>query len=442
MAGGDKKRKRSGDGNSEARKKANVQTQGQPSSIKVYSVKTVQDCPPVIATSPGLCLPKSLSFKAYSEPEPSTSKRSKKTAPPSGLLLHSSAHEKMDYTAKEEGPGGRESHLKHYIGVFDPETGRLSVMEAKKMTVRAVVRARKPPQDDRIHQAPSKSMMEMRNELGETFGTKKARKAIASIAENAIAKESVTSSTNGTPIRLKSSSQALMNQIGETTENFATLDELQAAVDQGKMLPPGNFDADDIHDVYKPAELIGADIMKAIRVKDWQDAVKKNQPVSMRFQFIINRMLPVVNGPNPVQRLQMLRYLAFLLQVHHAKKPGKERGAYTLPKRDKLNEQLNTDTIIVDSIIRKFSERGTMRKKHTELLIMYCCVLGAILANYDFETAQLRNDLGLDEKDFAKYFNEIGGKIRISTGKEKGRMQRGVLSLPLEFPKTRTFRRR
>lgn len=63
-------------------------------------------------------------------------------------MLHSSAHNKLDYTAREEGPGGRESHLKHYIGIFDPATGELSVVEARKMVVRGVVRSQQPKEED------------------------------------------------------------------------------------------------------------------------------------------------------------------------------------------------------------------------------------------------------------------------------------------------------
>jgi len=35
-----------------------------------------------------------------------------------------------------------ESLLKHYIGVFDPASGNLKIVEARKMVVRGVVRAR------------------------------------------------------------------------------------------------------------------------------------------------------------------------------------------------------------------------------------------------------------------------------------------------------------
>ena len=131
-----------------ARKKANVQPQQQqqpPQTIKVASVRAARSCPPVIATTPGIALDRAVNFQAFTKPGPAQ-KNSKKTPVPT-LLLHSSEHPRVDYTAKEDGQDGLESHLKHYIGVFDPETGKLDVIEAKKMTVRGVPRAQKAPED-------------------------------------------------------------------------------------------------------------------------------------------------------------------------------------------------------------------------------------------------------------------------------------------------------
>jgi DNA-directed RNA polymerase I subunit RPA49 len=113
----------------------------------------------ILATHPGLCLPNSVKFQAYTKPAPPNpkQKRSKNaTSSSSSLLLHSSSHSKLDYTAKEEGPGGRESHLKHYIGVFDPTTGKLSVVEAKKLAVRGVVRSQHSREEDLQSRTASK----------------------------------------------------------------------------------------------------------------------------------------------------------------------------------------------------------------------------------------------------------------------------------------------
>ncbi|KAI2465908.1 RNA polymerase I associated factor, A49-like protein [Annulohypoxylon bovei var. microspora] len=443
----EKKRKRNEDGGQRPKKKVATQTpQPQSSFVKVSSVQTAKICPPVIATSPGLCLPGSMKFQAYTAPQSTSSKRSKKSdSRTSNILLHSSSHGKLDYTAKEEGPGGRESHLKHYIGVFDPETGKLAIVEAKKMAVRGVVRSQKPPEDVAEKQA-SKTMLELRNNLGEAFGTKKAKKALAAITENAIAPEQAIADAGagGNPQKLSSASQALMESINDVTIGMASKEDLQAQADSAKPIPPGNFDAKEIQDVYTPEGLIGGEILNAIPIRDWQEELKKGVNKTMTSSFIANRLVPVGEGPNSAHRLRALRYMDFLIKFIKSARPGKERGTRRIPPRDKLRELLNpAPEPVVESIRRKFSSNGEMRKFHVDLVHTYCCALASILSNYNFDTSRIRFDLGLDEKQFGQYFREIGGKAKIEKGGEKGtHIQMAVLALPLEFPKVRYQRPR
>jgi DNA-directed RNA polymerase I subunit RPA49 len=53
------------------------------------------------------------------------------------FLLHSSKHPTISYTSNEDIQ--EEKLLKHFVGVFDPRTGEVEVMEARKMTVRGLV---------------------------------------------------------------------------------------------------------------------------------------------------------------------------------------------------------------------------------------------------------------------------------------------------------------
>lgn len=97
-----------------------------------------------IATTPGLTLSEEVRFRSYAKPDPPPSKKRKQSsqAPPKDLVLHSGSHRTLDYTAHEDRPKGMESLLKHYIGVFDPASGNLKIVEARKMVVRGAVRAR------------------------------------------------------------------------------------------------------------------------------------------------------------------------------------------------------------------------------------------------------------------------------------------------------------
>ena len=89
-------------------------------------------------TTPGFVLPDNSRFQSYSKP--GNLKKNGNPAPPKELLLHSESHRTMDYTAREDHPKGL---LRHYIGVFDSASGELELIEARKMTVRGTVRARK-----------------------------------------------------------------------------------------------------------------------------------------------------------------------------------------------------------------------------------------------------------------------------------------------------------
>ncbi|KAI1180135.1 RNA polymerase I associated factor, A49-like protein [Nemania sp. FL0916] len=435
----DKKRKREQDETARPKKKVAAPTSTEaahPKTIKVASVNLESSCPPVIATHPGLSLPISVEFQAYTKPEPPKPKhkRSKNVAPSSPALLLQSSQGKLDYTAKEEGPRGRESHLKHYVGVFDPTSGKLRVVEARKLAVRGVVRSQKPKDEDLQSQAAKKNMLELRTDLGQAFGTKKAKKALAAVTENAIIDHEKKTNTLG------ASSQAMMTAIGEITETMASKEDLQAASDAAKPIPPGNFDAREIQDVYTPQGLIGIELLNAIPIKDWQDAVKKGANTMLQSAYIASRLNAIGEGPDPITRLKALRYLEFLIKFSKIIKGRTPK----IPPPDKFRQLLQpAPEPVIQNIRRKFSSNQLIDKFHRDLLYTYCCALAAMLSNFEFETSSIRYDLGLDEKQFAQYFREIGGKAKKVAGAQKGtQVQMASLSLPLEFPKVRYQRQK
>lgn len=287
-------------------------------------------------------------------------------------------------------------------------------------------------------------MYELRTNLGEAFGTKKAKKALAAITENAIAPEKAITDAGGNPSKLSSSSMALMESINEVTAGMASKEDLQAVADAAKPVPPGNFDAEEIQDVYTLEGLIGSDVLNAIPIRDWQEQIKQKTNKQTKTAFISNRLVAIAEGPNPTQRLRALRYLELLFKFLKTAKPGKERGTKRVLPRDKLREELKpAPEPVIENIRRKFSLNGEMRKFHIDLGYTYCCALAAILSNYSFDTSFIRFDLGLDEKQFAQYFREIGGKVKTVKGTEQGtHAQMALLALPLEFPKVKYQRPR
>ena len=60
---------------------------------------------------------------------------------PYELLLQSSDHPKLDYLAEEEKDGSSDSQLIHYVGVYNPTTAGLKLMQVHHVTVRSTLRS-------------------------------------------------------------------------------------------------------------------------------------------------------------------------------------------------------------------------------------------------------------------------------------------------------------
>ncbi|KAH8843383.1 hypothetical protein MCOR07_004791 [Pyricularia oryzae] len=435
----EKKRKRTEDGSSQkTSKKAAiddvVSSSALPQNIKVSSLVRPKLSPPVIATAPGLSVSPSVQFNPYTKLRKASSKS--RNAPVLGdILLHSSSHRSLDYTAREEQSQNGEGFLRHYIGVFDPKTGELEVVEARKVTVRGSVRSQQAPAEA-MSAIESKTNMDMRTDLGQAFGTKKAKKALVSKVENAI-----TAINNASSRDSGAGEAALMASIKTAAANMPTRDELQAAVDGAKPVPKGNYDAAEIQDVYDPDQIIGSDVLNAIPVRDWQTANKNDENVQLTSRYVANRLRRVGEHAESLKRLRILRYLYFLMTFIKIAKPGKN-GVRKLPPRDKLREALSpAPDIVLDSLRHKFADGTQMRKIHADLIMTTCCVLASIIDSFEVDTFDLREDLQLEQKQLNSYFAEIGARTKpVVNGDKKTTIAK--LALPLQFPKVSMGRRK
>ncbi|KAH9215688.1 RNA polymerase I associated factor, A49-like protein [Leptodontidium sp. 2 PMI_412] len=433
-----KKRKRNTDGASKPSKRVAIEDDKQ---IRV-SVSDAGSWAPVIASTPGLAFPTSIHLNPYTKVRRNVPSKSGSIANKE-LILHSSDHPKLDYTAQEEEAGGADSLLKHYVGVYDPETGKMEIMEARKMVVRGSVRAQQAVAEDEL----SRDMRERRNILGQTFGTKKARKAIASVTENAISPEK-SARNKDKPAKFDAATAAILSNMSETTKGMATKDELAQRVEDAKPRPKANRDAKHIQEVYTTEDLIGKDIMKALPIKVWQDAAKANKSVQLSSAYVAHRLQ---NAASSVEKLKILRYMFLLIQVLDSCRMS--RGIRTLPKRDELKKLLDDiPENVLESIKRKFTEGGMITSFGVNLIRTHLCALACIVDNYEVNIFDLQGDLKLDTKQMSQFFMEIGAKIgalgeveRKRLGLEKAAAaQRKIakLKLPLEFPKVSSGRRK
>ena len=319
------------------------------------------------------------------------------------------------------------------------------------MVLRGVVRAHQATDEERFSKVSStlsrpaisvltrqQNMREQRNDLGRAFGTKKAKKALASITENAISRGGNQSG------KTDAATQAMLAAMAKDTELMATRAELAAEADANKPRPKANLDATDITDVYTVGNLIGVEILKAVPVLEWQNAIKAKKEIVVSSQYVASHIIKVAASS---EKLKILRYLLLLIEMH---KGSKSKGARDknkmLPKREEMKMIAGgMPEPVIENARRQFSTDGMMNKHQNDLLTTHICAIACLIDNYGVDLYDLQMDLGLEVKAMSQYFQEIGAKVGalpeqykkdLGLSKAVAAQRRfAKLKLPLEFPK-------
>lgn len=288
--------------------------------------------------------------------------------------------------------------------------------------------------------------MQSRIELGQLFGTKKSRKAIASMSENAIGPSKAERAQG---VKITGSSAAVMASMEEATRGMATTKELQQEADASKPRPKANLDATDISDVYTYDNLLGVDVMNHIPVIDWTQSIKAEQEIIVSSRHIARRIQKEASN---IENLKILRYMLLLIDFYNAARPS-QSGVRTLPKRDAMKTVVNgMPDAVVESVKRRFTIAGKMPRYQVDLLITHVCALACVVDHFEVHVFDLQEDLKLEGRQMAKYFREIGAKVApLSEIQRKtlkldkavaARRQVARLKLPLDFPKVSIGRKK
>ncbi|MCJ1235233.1 DNA-directed RNA polymerase I subunit rpa49 [Varicellaria rhodocarpa] len=366
-------------------------------TLKFSILQDTSDWAPAITTSPGLSLPTTLLMKAYKKPQGSSNESLRRVGrsllSTSELLLYSSANPTLDHVAREESTG-TDNLMKHYIAVYDPKTGNVQLVEARKLVLRSLLRSSESLHDTEAEKDDKPNRLSARSILGETFGTKKAQKAIKALTENAIASP-MKSSASGS---LDAASSAVLESMSQTSTIAPSREDLQALVDESKPIPLINQEAKTPAEVYTPESLIGMDSLVAINVRTWEEAINNGEDVKTSSLFVSKRLKKIVEEKD-VKKLKILRYILLLLDWRTAMKSG-QKGLKKLPPKEDMKNAVGEDIrdSILDSVRRKFAPDFALNKRAIDFFSTHVCALTLHVDNYEVDTYDIREDLKLDPK--------------------------------------------
>jgi DNA-directed RNA polymerase I subunit RPA49 len=301
-----------------------------------------------------------------------------------------------------------------------------------------------------------------RKSLGMEFGTKKAKKMIASLTENKISSRARPDGA----IPVDARTAAILEELAETTANLATREERQAAVDEAKPRPKPNLAATTPAEVYDLHNLVSEEDLKDMPVKVWQDAAESGEDVRTLSRYVSNRLYELSSKKENVLRLRALRFVYMLIQFHASLQSGKGGTKKLPPKANLATKVEGASEAILGGIKRNFTDGSyvsqslhypcanytcsVMTKWHVEKLILHIAALTLYIDEFSTDTHDLREDLQLDNRQIGIYYSELGCKISKPTEKDRTfKISPGVskaeaslhkmakLKLPLEFPKQR-----
>jgi DNA-directed RNA polymerase I subunit RPA49 len=286
-------------------------------------------------------------------------------------------------------------------------------------------------------------MRDLRNDLGQTFGTKKSKKSIAAFTENAI--NPLQSRADGGPAaKLDAASKAMLQTIGQATAGMSTSAQLAEVVESSKPRPKANTEAEEVQQVYTVDTLIGDQIMSLIPVRPWTETIKAKKPVKVKSMYVAHR---VVNISENIEKLRILRYMYFIIRLLDTSR--NKRTEKILPRQDVLKEAMeDMPSTVLDHFRRKFTANGIMSKFQVDTVITHLCAMACLIDNFDVDLYDLQEDLHLETRVMSQYFMEIGAKIlalevaqmrKLDKATAQSR-KRAKLRLPLVFPKQKFSR--
>jgi len=418
---------------SNPKKRKRDHEQGGNTSLKLSVVpSTNSELGPVLVSFPALQPPKDTAFQAY---------RAKASTVENGAqlpMLVKGETEAVEFRSMGIDHPELNFSCEYMIGVYDKSTNTVRLHRAPTYVMGRTVKRLKSISRAAITAAP---YMEARTQLGETFGSKKAIKAIRAAERNRVdvsAMEGVTSFIQST--------------IDSGTSALPTEEQAKAEADISRPIPPVNVDAKspagvyNVHDIALEAELNEISVSPLIAAVTLDDRIALLPHSRSNW---VNKHIRQLFEAEKLSKssLKQLVFISCMFAFKYSLR-SLEFGGRELVER-RLEKVMPSS--IVDGLFSRFtvSARGDPTPKvTTEMetrLLTHMFALCLRLDNFSVETGVLAGDLSMPQKNVNKLFQALGCKMVLMSNADRehagltmveAREQRkAVLKLPLTFPK-------
>lgn len=326
------------------------------------------------------------------------------------------------------------------VALYDPAHKSVELFPAP------MVHGRVTSLDARVHKGPKIKLRGaraavQRTALGEAFGTKKAKAAIASLERNRIDAD-----------KLQDMELDIVDNVKELTLDLPSREQLQDVSVLVRPTPPANVDATSVEDIYALHSIIPKKEWASIRVQaifDEESAEKRMEMMPFGLSAFVAKNLPKYVSLHNTEKVQMLYYAALLFGIYHHRRV-----------RDKtsLMERLENkpSELLVDGVLGRFAVARTTavgKSKdrsfvidpfHEDKLLCYLLALLFHIEGFTLEVLPLANELNMKPTRLVGLFRALGATIKpVGVGmaeaiglskKEASTYKVAVLRVPFKLP--------
>lgn len=269
--------------------------------------------------------------------------------------MHSTDHPRLNYTGREQ-PKSTDAQ-RHYIGIYDHVEGTVNLVEARNLAVKSSLRS----EDEEMRQRQllqKETIAAQRRTLGQEFGTKKAKKAINSLTENAVSSLTPKGASAAEVAKAIKNNPGAAAVLASMDDSAPSREAMQAAIDQEKPRPTPNMNANSPAEVYNLDAICTKPMLQALKVKSWIDAIDNDEKISVSARTVANRLEEnAKREEDGIKRTKALRFLLLGIEFFKACVPTKA-GGRKLPKPEVLRDKCKVD----EDVLKMFKNRFTKNK--------------------------------------------------------------------------------
>lgn len=368
-------------------------------SITTVEIEEYQDHPSVAVSSlfKGVRVPEDTKFELYR-------KKSSKGA----FVLHGE-NDRLEYEGSTD--SNSTDANQYVVGVYNPSKKAIQLYKAPVIDSKVISKSCKNLSGPKIKSQKEIRNSVLRNALGEAFGTKKAKKAIADLERNRVDSD-----------KLADSAIDIVDSVRTAAKGLPSRQELEDKITLDRPTPVANVDATDVEQIYPVENIIPKREWQFIRVGAF---LKENDP-EKRLEMLpytksqyISKKLPTLTQAAQTTKLQLLYYLSLLLGIYENRRVN---------NKVKLLERLNSPPeMLLDGVLERFtiskaSQIGRSKDRsfvidpqNEDKLLCHILILVMHLHNFIVEISPLAKELALKPSKVVSLFRVIGAVVKGAT---------------------------